>query len=115
MKMKWASLVLVCVVSGCFDCDTCGSSGQKEETSEGAAAVGGNVIVLDVQKMACEQGCATRVEQILADFPGVEKASVDFSKKMAYLTPKAGEALDMNAVVKALADAGYPATIHSES
>lgn len=116
MKMRLACAVFAFVVAGCFDCESCGSSDKdKSESASAAAATGsGEVIVLDVQEMSCEQGCARRVETILAEFPGVEKASVNFAEKMASITPKAGTQLDMDGLVKALKDAGYPTSIHSE-
>jgi len=62
-------------------------------------------IVLDVSNMKCA-GCVSAVEQVLLGVTGVESASVSLDDAHAVVTGSA----DIDLLVKASTDAGFPAT-----
>ena len=75
-----------------------------------ALAAGPQTLVLDVQKMTCAL-CSVTVKKALEHVPGVADARIDYEHKTATVKfdpEKASPAV----LVKATADAGFPATIH---
>ena len=64
-------------------------------------------VVLDVEGMKCG-GCVRAVETTLLDQPGVQRADVNLVSRSAWLDLTAGES-DVDGVLKALADRGFPA------
>ena len=68
-------------------------------------------VTLDVKNMTCSV-CPITVKKALEKVSGVTNATVDFDKKIASVTfdpNKAGPAT----LAKAIADAGYPSTVHN--
>ena len=68
--------------------------------------------VLDVPGMTCPL-CPITVRKALERVPGVEKISVDFPARTVSVTYDAGRT-DAAALLKATADAGYPATVEKQ-
>ena len=67
-------------------------------------------VVLDLQKMTCAL-CSVTVQKALEKVPGVSEAKIDYKYKTATVKfdpEKASPAV----LVKATADAGFPATPH---
>ena len=64
-------------------------------------------VVLDVEGMKCG-GCVRAVETTLLDQPGVRRADVNLVSRAAWLDLAEAEG-DVDAVLAALADRGFPA------
>ena len=64
-------------------------------------------ITLHVENMHCGH-CAARVEVAARSVKGVKKATVDLESASVEIV--AGKNVDIDAVVKAISDAGYPAS-----
>ncbi len=64
---------------------------------------------LDVQNMTCS-ACPITVKKALTKVPGVTKAEVNFDKRQAVVTFD-GTKTNVEALTKATANAGYPATV----
>ena len=74
-------------------------------------AGGPQTVVLDVQKMTCAL-CSVTIRKALEKVPGVAEAKIDYNHKSATVRfdpEKASPAV----LVKATADAGFPATPRS--
>lgn len=77
--------------------------------SSSAFAGAVQTVTLDVQNMTCSV-CPITVKKALENVPGVEKAKIDFLLKTAFVRYDASKAT-RDALTKATADAGFPATI----
>jgi mercuric ion binding protein len=76
-----------------------------------ASAGGPQTVVLNVQKMTCAL-CSVTVKKALEKVPGVAEAKIDYDHKTA--TVKFDPVKTSSAaLVKATADAGFPATPHT--
>ena len=64
---------------------------------------------LDVQNMTCS-ACPITVKKALTKVPGVTKAEVNFDKRQAVVTFDDART-NVEALTKATANAGYPATV----
>lgn len=69
--------------------------------------------VLDVPGMTCPL-CPITVRKALERVPGVEKISVDFPARTVSVAYDAGRT-SVAALLKATADAGYPATVEKQA
>jgi mercuric ion binding protein len=67
-------------------------------------------VVLDVQNMTCEL-CPITVKKALDKVPGVAATTVDLAKKTATVKFDPEQA-NVEALVKATTNAGYPSTAH---
>jgi mercuric ion binding protein len=67
-------------------------------------------VVLDVQNMTCEV-CPITVRKALDKVPGVAAIKIDFDKKTATVKFDPDK-VDVAALVKATASAGYPSSAH---
>lgn len=108
---RWAMAVIgLATLVGCNE--ECPSKGKTEMKSESASAadVTGTPVVLSVKEMMCQEGCAKRVEEILAKAPGVKKATVQFDEKQAHLVVDPS-AFDADKAVAELKTAGYPTEV----
>jgi copper chaperone CopZ len=112
---NWAWAVLGCsILVGCNEeCPTKGKPEMKPESTT-SAAVSGTPVTLAVKEMMCAEGCAKRVEEILASSPGVKSATVDFAGKQANLVVESST-FDSARAVADLKSAGYPAEVVSAS
>ena len=112
-RLSVAVLGLAALV-GCNE--ECPSKGKTEMKSESASTgeVTGTPVVLSVKEMMCQEGCAKRVEEILAKAPGVKKATVQFEEKQAHLVVDPS-AFDADKAVAELKTAGYPTEVVSAS
>ena len=79
-------------------------------TSLAASAATPKTAVLDVQNMTCKL-CPVTVKKSLEKVPGVSQARIDFEKKTAAVTFDA-DRTNASALAKALAEAGFPSTVH---
>ncbi len=64
------------------------------------------MMTFNVEKMMCG-GCVSAVEKALQALDGVEQVEVDLEAKQA----KVEGSVDAEAVIAALTEAGYPATL----
>lgn len=67
-------------------------------------------VKLSVEGMHCE-GCVSRVESALGDVPGVEDVDVSLDRGAADV--RAEDSADDRALVEAVAEAGYTASLQS--
>jgi copper chaperone CopZ len=65
-------------------------------------------IVLELKGMTCE-GCASIVEDVLRDVPGVSAATVSYKKSQAVVFAPKGQEVPRDAVLQAVRQAGYEA------
>jgi len=68
-------------------------------------------IVLDVQNMTCPM-CKFTIKKALSAVEGTKKVSVNFEDKTATIT-FSPQKTNSNALIKAITNAGYPATVQS--
>ena len=68
-------------------------------------------VVLNVQNMTCSM-CKFTIKKALSSVAGTEKVSVNFEDKTATVTFNPQETSN-NVLIKAITNAGYPATIQS--
>ncbi len=61
---------------------------------------------IQVSGMTCPF-CVYGVKKQLEKLPGVARAQVSLEKKLARITPRPGQTLDMKAIRKAITDAGF--------
>ena len=75
-----------------------------------AFAAGPQIVVLDLQNMACAL-CSVTVKKALEKVPGVAEARIDYDHKTATVKfdPEKASAA---ALVKATTEAGFPSTAH---
>ena len=74
--------------------------------SSGAWAAAQETIDIEVTGMTCPF-CVYGTEKNLGKLPGVEKAVVSLDKKMARITMAPGQHADLDAINKAIVDAGF--------
>ncbi|MFI3158537.1 MAG: cation transporter [Methylococcaceae bacterium] len=70
---------------------------------------GSQSVILDIRNMTCEM-CKFTIKKALQSIEGVQQVSVDYASKTAAISfdpQKTGS----EALIKASADAGYPATV----
>jgi copper chaperone CopZ len=65
-----------------------------------------HTIDIQVSGMTCPF-CVYGVKKKLEKLPGVARAQVSLDKKLARITPKPGQALDMDGIRKAITEAGF--------
>jgi mercuric ion binding protein len=98
-------LLVVSLLSGLFAMPTsyAESSGQVQNNSQ--------TLVFNVQNMTCSM-CKYTIKKALSSVAGTEKISINFEDKTATVTfdPKK---TNSNALTKAIANAGYPATVQA--
>ena len=75
-----------------------------------AFAAAAQTTVLDVQNMTCSM-CSITIRKALEKVPGVIDAKVDYDHKTATVKYD-GDKTNPLALVKATANAGFPATVH---
>jgi copper chaperone CopZ len=63
-------------------------------------------VVLAVPDMMCEESCAVKVREVLAEQPGVRRVNVDFPKRIATLSIDNSH-FSADAAVAALVDHGF--------
>ena len=68
-------------------------------------------VVLNVQNMTCSM-CKFTIKKALSSVAGTEKVSVNFENKTATVSFNP-QKTNNNALIKAITNAGYPATIQS--
>ncbi len=71
-----------------------------------------NMISLDIAWMHCTS-CASLIEKSLVKVPGVKQANVNFAASQAYI--KIDTTIESSHLVKAVEDAWYKATIHTDT
>ncbi|MBY0587438.1 heavy-metal-associated domain-containing protein [bacterium] len=109
---RWACMLAAFAMVGCNEeCPSKGKSEGKTPTSQTSLSEGKSV-VLTVNDMMCAEGCAKKVEKILASTPGVKSAKVDFDAKEAHLMVEEG-AFNAGQTVAELKTAGYPSEVVS--
>lgn len=69
-------------------------------------------IILDVQNMSCGM-CPITVRKALQNVNGVQSATVDFESKTAHVTFDPNKT-DIETLINATSNVGYPATVHTE-
>lgn len=77
-----------------------GNSGRSGEFGESAP------ILINIEGMNCSH-CAKNAQNAIEAVPGVKSADVDHIAKTAIITANDGCSLDLEAIKKAVADAGY--------
>lgn len=70
-------------------------------------------VFLDMQNMTCAL-CKFTIKKAFQDISGVAEATVDYDTKTAKVTFDP-QKTNVDALIKATTDAGYPATIHQEN
>lgn len=65
-----------------------------------------HAVDIQVSGMTCPF-CVYGVKKKLEELPGVAKAQVNLDKKMARITPKPGQELDLDRIRGAIAEAGF--------
>ncbi len=73
-----------------------------------SAGDGETLTVLEVDGMTCD-GCRGSVHQVLADAPGVTRASVSLDQKRAWVVADAAKAPTAGALLERVTAAGYKA------
>jgi periplasmic mercuric ion binding protein len=73
------------------------------------AALATQTVTLSVPDMSCET-CPIQVKKALSRVPGVSRASASLENKEAVVTYDEGKT-DVQALMKATADIGFPATL----
>ncbi len=68
-------------------------------------------VILNVQNMTCSM-CKFTIKKALSSVAGTEKVSVNFEDKTATVTFNP-QKTNNNALIKAITNAGYPATVQS--
>ena len=63
-------------------------------------------VVLSVPDMMCEESCAVKVREVLAEQPGVQRVNVDFPKRVARLSVSMSN-FSADGAVAALVDHGF--------
>lgn len=81
--------------------------------ASGAAQAGEQTVTLAVEKMTCA-ACPYIVKKAMAAVPGVTKVDVSYAKKTALITFD-DATTTVEAVARASADAGYPATLAGQN
>ena len=71
------------------------------------------LVILDMQNMTCVL-CKFTIKKAFQGIVGVAEATVDYDTKTAKVTFDP-QKTNLNALIKATTDAGYPATIHQEN
>jgi len=66
-------------------------------------------VTLDVQNMTCAM-CTLTIKKALQKVDGIERVTVDYDSKTATVTFD-GTKTDTTALIKAITEAGYPATV----
>lgn len=59
-----------------------------------------------VPDMMCEEGCAAKVREVLAETPGVKRVSIDFEARMARVDVDKA-VFDSDAAIATLVDYGF--------
>lgn len=75
-----------------------------------AFAVASQTVMLDVKSVSCSS-CAMTIKKALESVPGVEDAKIDMEKQTAIIKFDPAKANPIT-LMKAVTDAGFPATIH---
>ena len=108
MKARLALLAALLAV-GCSS-----SSGPPAAESEAAVAApvafnvaGDPTVEFNVPNMMCEDSCAAKVREILAEQKGVADVKVDFPTRKACIAVKDVEKFDAKAAIAALVDYGF--------
>ncbi len=70
------------------------------------AAEPGQPVVIQVSGMTCPF-CVYGVKKQLEKLPVVAEAQVSLDRKLARITPRPGQTLDLTAIRKAITDAGF--------
>ncbi len=106
MKNLKYLLIALSLMAGFVSIQT-GQAKPTEQTQNNSQSV-----VLDVQNMTCAM-CPITIRKALQGVDGVQNAKVDFSSKTANVTfdPKK---TNIETLIKATTNVGYPATIHAE-
>lgn len=95
--------LLLSILSGLLSIPTSYAepSGQEQNSNQS--------IVLDVQNMTCAM-CKFTIKKALSSVEGTKKVTVNFEDKTANVTFNP-QKTNSNALIKAITNAGYPATV----
>lgn len=105
MKMKTLFMVLS-LLSGLFLMQTVQAESPVPTQNSNQS------VLLDVQNMTCAM-CPITIRKALQGVDGVQSAKVDFGSKTAKVTFDP-QKTNIEALIKATTNAGYPAAVHSE-